>query len=220
MKSSFRYRNLAGVFATVIFLHSLPSQAQTSEAPKTPLFFCKEVFDPASGEQIPATLVWIPERKGNIRLIAWKSEFFSDFGLTPQDRCSKVTQKFQKRYDAGQLDFLGASHVKGYPVVCGLSQAEKKQIGKTADICNEDNQLFTLKPHDDPDYLLKKLTDILEGKSADLLYQSTNSGKTLIPVPEFFRRVVITDDQPPKRRKDGGTYWAPPSLVPDGQTSM
>ena len=55
-------------------------------------FLCRQIFDPASGEQIPATVAWVPERKGHIRFIGWKSEYFSQSGWTPLKRCNKVTQ--------------------------------------------------------------------------------------------------------------------------------
>lgn len=156
-------------------------------------FFCKDIYDPASGTKIPATLVWVPERKGNVRIIGWKSEFFSQFGWDPKKRCNQVTSKFQAFYDRGQLKYLTTGYAKedpdkGYPIVCALKQEN--------DACDSSRQLFTLKPHDDPTQVLLQLLDILQGKTSDMLLQSSD-GETLVPIPEFFRRAPISDQVPP-----------------------
>lgn len=187
-------------------LSSLPVWGQTpapqeqTVAPDQITFFCTDVHDSASGSKIPATLVWIPERQGNIRIIGWKSEFFSRFGWDPQKRCEAVTPKFQEFYNAGKLKYLTTGYVKGYPIVCALSQEN--------DACDESRQLFTMKPHDNPNQILHQLMDILKGKTADMLLQNSG-GETLVPIPELFRRAPITDRTPPRRRKSAGTQMTP-----------
>lgn len=197
---------ITSAMTAILSLSSLPVWGQTSTpqeqqaSPDQVTFFCKDVHDPASGKKIPATLVWVPQRQGNIRIIGWKSEFFSRFGWNPQKRCAEVTPKFQQFYDAGQLKYLTTGYSNGYPIVCALAQEN--------DACESSRQLFTMKPHDNPNQLLHQLMDILKGKTADMLLQNSG-GETLVPVPEFFRRAPITDRTPPRRRKSAGSQVKP-----------
>jgi hypothetical protein len=181
-----------------------PSAPGTAESSQGPMFYCKPVLDPTSGQKIPATVVWVPERQGNVRLIGWKSEYFLRAGFDPQKRCEEVTQNFQKRFEAGQLNFLTTGYLNGYPIVCGtVTDAES---------CTEDNVLFTLKPHDRPDDVLKRLTDVLGGKSSDLLVQNTGN-KLYLPMIDALTKGVIGDrDRPPT--SSAGTEKAPPNPYP------
>mgnify|MGYP003335438454 CR=1 FL=1 len=181
----------AGLLATILLGGIAPGFSQ-SAAPNQVTFFCKDVFDRASGDKIPATLAWVPGRGGNVRIIGWKSEYFSKkSGM----RCEEVTQKFQKAYDEGRFNYLTTGKVKGYPIVCAVSS--------TDGVCNGDSQLFTLKPHDNPDLVLQQLMDILEGKASDLLMQSSGD-KTYISMREFFAKAPIADRDAPCRTKSGG----------------
>lgn len=129
-------------------------------------FLCKEIFDPASETNIPATVVWVPQRQTHIMFIAWKSEYFSNW--SPKKRCQSVTKKFQKSYNQGRLSYLSTGKYNGYPVICAA---------KPGQTCNKNNQLFTIKQGNNPQLVLQKLIDISEGKSSIPLYQ--NSGKKL-----------------------------------------
>ncbi|MGB6294777.1 MAG: COP23 domain-containing protein, partial [Rivularia sp. (in: cyanobacteria)] len=129
-------------------------------------FMCKEIFDTAGGTNIPATVAWVPKRQGHIRLIAWKSEYFSSW--SPQKRCAAVTKNFQKYYDAGRLDYLSTGKRNGYPVICAAKPGEN---------CTSYNHLFTIKQGNPPKMVLQKLIGIFEGDSSTVLYQS--SGKQL-----------------------------------------
>ncbi|BAY37670.1 hypothetical protein NIES2111_20090 [Nostoc sp. NIES-2111] len=154
------------------FSQSSPAQSQ----PNKVTFMCQPMFDPASGERIPATVAWVPERKGHTRFIGWKSEYFNKGGWTPAERCEKVTQKFQEFYEQGRLNYLSSGKSKGYPIICGLANQ-----GET---CNANNQLFTLKTGSNSEEVLRRLMDISEGKSAGPVLQ--NSGEQLyIPVQSF-----------------------------------
>lgn len=100
-----------GLLATVLLGGIAPGFSQ-STTPNRVTFFCKEVFDRASGGKIPATLAWIPQRSGNVRIIGWKSEYFSKRSPV---RCEEVTQKFQKAYDQGRFNYLTTGPGEGIP---------------------------------------------------------------------------------------------------------
>jgi hypothetical protein len=135
-----------------------------SNATEAVTFKCVQIHDPASNEKIPATIVWIPEAQKNVRLIGWKSDYF-DKTLSAEQRCQKVTQKFQTKYDNGDLQYISFGQSGGYPILCGV-----KNIG---DPCNGNSQLFQLKPHNSPQEMKKRLEDILSGQSSDMLMQSS-----------------------------------------------
>ena len=129
-------------------------------------FMCKEIFDSAGNSNIPATVAWVPKRQGHVRLIGWKSQYFSTW--SPQKRCAAVTKNFQKYYDEGKLDYLSTGKRNGYPVICAAKQGEN---------CTKDNHLFTIKHGHNPQIVLQRLIGVIEGKSSTVLLQS--SGKQL-----------------------------------------
>lgn len=57
------------LIANIMLVMSQPVDSETMT------FFCGKIFDQANNNYIPATLVWIPERQENVRLIAWKSSY-------------------------------------------------------------------------------------------------------------------------------------------------
>ncbi|NJR73695.1 MAG: hypothetical protein HC773_08450 [Scytonema sp. CRU_2_7] len=158
------------------------SQSTASESqPNKVTFFCRQIMDEASGEKIPATVAWVPERKGHVRFIGWKSEYFNKGGWTPAKRCQKVTQKFQDFYEHGRLNYLSNGKVNGYLVICSLVNQ-----GET---CNGNNQLFTLKSGSNPEQALQRLTDIAEGKSSEVLLQKSGE-QMYISVQDFLKNLL------------------------------
>ena len=178
---------LVSLTTAIVTANIAPSFSQ-SAAPDQVTFFCKEVYDRASGEKIPATVAWVPGRQGNVRIVGWKSEYFLKKGWNAQKRCEEVTPKFQKAYDEGRLNFLTTGTAGGYPIICAVAQQGES--------CDSIAQLFTIKPHDNPDLVLQQLMDILEGKTSDMLLQSSGN-QIYVSVPEFFRKAPITDRDAP-----------------------
>lgn len=178
---------LTSLVSVVVSLSPSFSQSTTAESqPDKVTFFCRESFDKASGERIPVTVAWVPERKGHVYFIGWKSEYFNQGGWTPAERCQKVTQKFQEFYEQGRLNHLTSGKSNGYPIICGvINQGE---------ICNANNQLFTVKSGSKPEEVIQRLMDISEGKSAEPLLQS--SGEQLyIPVQNFLNKSPLLDSK-------------------------
>ena len=148
------------------------SQDNTSEnQPNQVTFLCQEIFDPASGKKVPATIAWVPERQGHVRFIGWKSEYFAKGGWTPQKRCQEVSKKFQEFQESGRLENLTTGKNNGYSVVCAVANNEQS--------CNGNNQLFTLKNNSDPGLVLEQLVNIAQGKSSEPLWQSSGNSKYL-----------------------------------------
>lgn len=156
------------------------SQSTASESqPNKVTFFCREKFDTASGEKIPATVAWVPERKGHVYVIGWKSEYFNKGGWTPQERCQQVTKKFQEAYEQGRLNYLSSGKNQGYPIICGLANQGES--------CNGNNQLFTVKSGSNPEQVLQRLSDSFEGNASEPILQSSGE-QIYIDVQKIFSK--------------------------------
>jgi hypothetical protein len=95
----------------------------------------------------PATVA--RTKKGEIPIVIWSSERFSDSGFTPQVRCQQVSARFQTLYRSGMLKYITAGTLNNLPAIC----ATKQQSGS----CSSQNLLYTLKPNSDPQLVIKKL---------------------------------------------------------------
>lgn len=148
--------------AATLNVSAMPSLSQSDSDQIT--FVCKQVFDSASGNKIPATLAWIPERQAHIIIIGWKSEYFPRWN--PEKRCQTATTKFQTAYNEGRLNYLTTGENNNYPIICAVT--------KEGEQCDGKNQLFTIKHHDNPQLVLTQLVGNLQGNGG-VIYQS--SGK-------------------------------------------
>lgn len=187
-------KTFSGLLVAGLLASSLPVQAQDAPAEERPAdglqFFCGKTFDSASGGQIPTTLVWQPEKEGNVALIRWKSEYF---GKDTQKRCQLVSAKFQKLWNAGQLNFITAGTVKKQPIVCG--------VASEGDTCSGQNQLFQLKPFADSSNLIAQLEGVFQGKVSSPVYESGGgSASKYLNMRSLLRnRTVISRQAPPSK---------------------
>ncbi|MBD2337489.1 hypothetical protein H6G64_10865 [Calothrix sp. FACHB-156] len=174
-------------------LYTIPpafSQAPSSESVLDKYtFFCQDVFDKASGEKIPTTVAWNPQKNKdkNVRLIVWKSEYFNQGGWTPKQRCEKVTEKFNLLYKKGSLEYFTHGIYKGYPVICG--------VAKQGEICNEDNILFTVKLGYLPEKVLERLTDSIVDVVSDPIYQKSGDRIYFFVTGLLNKAPIINEDK-------------------------
>ncbi|WP_232229374.1 COP23 domain-containing protein [Crinalium epipsammum] len=167
---------LASVTMLTLGASATLSQTESNEVK----FFCSQMFDNAPNENIPATIAWIPERQGHIRLIAWKSDFF--YKWNRQERCQAVSEKFQNASQQGRLNYLTYGEVDNYQVICAVANQGEK--------CKRENMLFTIKPQDYPDRVLTSLIGVVQGNSGEPIYQSTGQ-QVYVSVNELFRQSKI-----------------------------
>ena len=142
---------------------SQSSIAQTSYSEDGVSFYCGEFLDKTSGEKIPATIAYVPQRKEHISIIAWKSDHIPAWDA--QTRCKTVSPKFQAFYQDGRLNYLGTGINNGENVICAVVEEGQS--------CNPEDQLFQVKANDNPQAVLEGLTGIIQGDSSDPIYQST-----------------------------------------------
>ncbi|MDJ0589142.1 MAG: COP23 domain-containing protein [Pleurocapsa sp. MO_226.B13] len=127
-------------------------------------FYCGEIVDRETDENIPATIAYVPQRKANIAIIAWKSNYIPEWDA--QRRCDTVSPKFQTFYEDGRLNYLTTGINNGEDIICATIE--------TGQPCQGRDQLFQVKRHNDPQAVLEGLIGIIEGTSSEPLYQSSS----------------------------------------------
>jgi hypothetical protein len=194
-----------GLLTASLVSTSIPVQAQSDANPSEQAdskvqFFCGKTFDTASNTYIPATLVWQPEKEGNIVLVGWKSEYF---GKDNQKRCQVASAKFQKLWNSGQLNFVttGTIKVKGknISIICG--------VANEGDPCGSANQLFQVKPFADASSTVSQIEGIFGGKVSTPVYESGSSKPADPNAPKYIdvrgllrNREVVSRTTPPRSR--------------------
>mgnify|MGYP002785197773 CR=1 FL=1 len=114
-------------------------------------FFCGQ-----SPNGVPTTYVNTPS--GNMPLVRWVSHFFNHSGYTPEVRCRDVSQRFNRFYNQGILNFITTGYINNLPVVCVATQ-----IGGPCTAT-----LFTLKPNQNATSTIQQLFDVRAGASGPL----------------------------------------------------
>lgn len=88
-------------------------------------------------------------------MIAWTTEEFSAAGFTPELRCKEVTDRLNNVLsgNGGTLNsvYLTTGRVNGQTVLCA--------VNNTTSGCNEKNMLFNLKQGNQPNKLLRTLSE-------------------------------------------------------------
>jgi hypothetical protein len=198
------FERLSTLLLAALVLAPLPALAQPSSSPEAQpetttansdskvSFFCGKTFDTASRSQVPTTLVWNPEKQGNVALIRWKSQYFDRSKYNNERRCQEVSKKFQKLWSAGSLNYIvTGTAANGLPIVCGVAQE--------GDVCDSNNQLFTLKKFSDKKVLLEQLSGIFEGKVSSPVYESGSGDGSYIDVRRLLRGKTVVSTQAPQR---------------------
>lgn len=117
---------------------SQPSNAQSDNV----TFYC------GTSNGVPATIARTP--RGDIPIIIWRSDYFSEAGFSPVVRCQQVSSRFQTYYNEGNLNYITIGRMNGFNVVC----AARTLNG----LCS--GLLFTLKPGSSPVRALQALGNV------------------------------------------------------------
>ncbi len=134
-----------------------PPQDSTATQPKNSIqYFCLH----QSGEK-PVTVA--DTKRGKIELIIWKSQFFSNTGYTPEQRCDEVTARFQQHSDAKTLRYISTGTMNRQSVIC-VAQND-------AGDCRSDGLLLTLEPRDNPNQVLRELFNLEERASSGGMFR-------------------------------------------------
>jgi Circadian oscillating protein COP23 len=165
-----------GILATqAVFL--APTTAQTEGK-----FYCGQAYDIIGRKNVPATLMSSPNREKPIVVILWKSEYFGQ-EFNPNQRCQKVSPKFQAAYVGGNFEYLKVGYERKLPIVCAVKTENEP--------CTNAGMLFTLKPFGNTQSQLNTLMGNIEGAEAGPdIYQSSGRRKGregIVNIRKFLR---------------------------------
>ena len=146
-------------------------------------FYCGEYTDKASGETFPTTMAYVPQRKASVSIIAWKSNYIPNWDA--QRRCDIVSPKFQTFHEEHRLDYLTTEVNNGYDIVCAVI--------KLGQPCTAEDRLFQVKASNDSQAVLKGLTGIIEGKSSEPIYQSSD-GKHYASMKKLLNIALVVEE--------------------------
>jgi hypothetical protein len=111
-------------------------------------------------------------------IISWKSEYFSQSGWTPQERCEEVSPKFDQASINNQLNYITNDTKNNLPIVCAAID-ETESCGL---------MLFTLRPEDNQEFVREMLIDLGKGAAMKPIEQS-GSNKVYIPMSEVLKNL-------------------------------
>lgn len=115
---------------------SQPSYAQ----PKIVTFICVR-----NSDDVPITIARTLD--GDVPLIHWTSEYFSESAYNPERLCEQVATKLQVAYDNNTLRYITTGTINGLPVAC----IARSKNG----LCS--GLLFAFQPGSNPNVILSQL---------------------------------------------------------------
>lgn len=161
-----KVRNLAStllLIATAVFASSAGAQESPEQGQGIG-------FECVSNNGIPTTIVVGPN--GEVPMISWTSNHFSNDGWTPEARCRDVTSRLARAHQSGTLEFLTTGRINNLPVICSTSI----QGGGCESL------IYTLKPNQNPATTLQSLIMVRTGQRGPI---SETSSRPYIPVSQF-----------------------------------
>ncbi|NEU72762.1 hypothetical protein PI95_009330 [Hassallia byssoidea VB512170] len=159
------------ISATVTALGNQPSYAEGTS------FFCGK--SKYQNKTVPATYARTQDGR-QILMLRWISDDSFPPPWTAQQRCYKVSHRFQRSYDNGTLKYLTAGVIKKQSVVCA--------IANQSDTCTDSNLLFTLKPGTKPSAVLLKLLD-RRGLAAGRVLNESGGDELTIDIDAYLQEL-------------------------------
>jgi hypothetical protein len=133
-------------------------------------FFCGQ-----SSQGTPTTFV--NTLNGNVPLIRWVSHYFNESGYNPRVRCQEVSQRFNRFYNQGILNFVTTGIVNNQPVVCVATEIGGPCRGI----------LFTLKSGQSASRTIQQLFDVRAGASGPLFESASREYIDMKPYTQALR---------------------------------
>jgi hypothetical protein len=152
---------LATLFLTTT-LASTPVFAQ-EESNNQVRFLCAETLNSQNQKRVPTTVLWTPNFKK--AMVTWTSVLA---GYQPQERCQKVSDKFQVALNNGSLNYITNAVQNGSKVICS--------VRSTDGAC--DTVLFTLRSQDSSQNVLKQLNQLWLGAATTGPIQQSSGGES------------------------------------------
>lgn len=182
IKSLIQLSVASSALAIVVSGFSQSSNAQTPYITDRINFYCGEFIDETSGEAVPATMAYVPQRKASVSVIGWKTHIPA---WDAQTRCEAVSPQFQTFYEDGRLNYLTTGVNNGYNIICAAVEEGRA--------CKPEDQLFQVKASSDPEAVLKDLTGIIEGTASKPIYQSSGD-KIYVSIEELLNAAPAVEE--------------------------
>jgi Circadian oscillating protein COP23 len=174
----------------------------TSLFPEQPAHAQSTTFFCGASQGVPVTYANTP--RGNVPIIRWRSNYFSDSGYTPERRCDEVSGRFQTYYNSGSLNFITTGMMNGQPVVCVSATNGGGCQGL----------LLTLRPNDNASQVVQQLFDIRAG-AAGPINQSAN--RVYIDVNQLLETGEVEAGSTPAAPTESTAPSAQPETQPSTQ---
>lgn len=94
-----------------------------------------------------ATFVHYKQAGQYIPFISWSSDYFRRGGNDAVSRCRTVSDKFESEYNKGRLNYITSGRMNGQNVICTAARKGGECVAP----------LFTLRPSDNADEILRKI---------------------------------------------------------------
>jgi hypothetical protein len=132
-------------------------------------FFCGRINQ--DGKIIPTTQAMTSEASEALSLIVWK--YPPPKGMSTQQRCEIVSQRFQSAWNVNTFDKLipGKDEKSGLGLICAVSYRENK--------CDRSNLLFTLNSSSDAEDIIDRLRNTLSGPGKSIPVPQDSGSKSI-----------------------------------------
>lgn len=171
-----KVRALASISLTVVMVFVAVFTSRVTRAGAATTFVC------GVSDGVPATLA--QTERGDIPVIRWTSDYFSDSGWTPQTRCEAVSERFQTYNQNGTLEYLTTGVMNGMPVICTALEENGP--------CND--LLLTLKQDANPTQTLQELLNVRDHASGPI---NQSNSRLYINMSDYLQTAPVEAESSP-----------------------
>jgi hypothetical protein len=175
--------SLMAIASATTFIHN--AQAE----PTATTFAC------GTSNGVPTTMA--RTQRGDVPVIRWSSDYFSDSGWTPERRCQEVSTRFQTYQQDGSLKYLTTGVINGMSVVC----TSDREGGS----CK--NLLFTLKAGSNAGQTLRDLLNVRTHATGPL---NQSESRVYINMSDYLQTAPLDGETPantPESSVPGNNLW-------------
>ena len=170
-------KRLSTAFTGIIAVFSLFNFNAESLADTPDKYFCG-----TSSDGVPTTFVRRITGK-NLALIRWERDDIKDF--PPQKRCQLVSENFEKASKNGYLGSITGGFWKGNKVICATKVAGGRCL----------QTLFTIKPNDDPDQVIKQLINVAAQAKSTPVPQSNGTTRNYYSMEDILKTLEENEEK-------------------------
>ncbi|MBC6424635.1 MAG: hypothetical protein GDA38_26600 [Hormoscilla sp. SP12CHS1] len=180
-----KYKSLMAVLAAALLAVGSSSYARTGteytpevKSDSELQFRCLKGYDYKLDKRVPSTYAWT--KRGKLAVVRWVTDHFERAGYDPWRRCYEVSNRFQKAYKNGSLEYLTNGTINGQKVICTARSA----AGGCEDLS------IALRPGDNELEILASLERVLLGRSDTPVYHESDDPED---IPQIYVEVDMEE---------------------------